>query len=190
MIHPEDRQLAADGVDQAVRDGTPLASEYRVLPPGGGLRWISALGDTIRGGGGGCRRMSGICLDVTGRKLAEETLRILQATLAAILDSTADLIWSVDKDFRLRAFNRSLFDCYLQQRHLRIVPGMLPDAEYVQLWRGFYRRALVAGPFMVDYQSYSGERLLRLSFSPLRQEDEVFGVSIFGKDITERKRAA
>ncbi|MCX6916074.1 MAG: response regulator [Verrucomicrobia bacterium] len=70
-VHPEDRKLAADRIEQAVKDRTPLASEYRVVHPDGTIRWIYALGDTVNDPDGRPRRMSGICLDITERKRAE-----------------------------------------------------------------------------------------------------------------------
>ncbi len=74
-VHPGDLQPASDRIEQAVKDGKPLASEYRVVLPTGGLRWISALGNTVSGPDGRHLRMSGICLDITERKLAEQELR-------------------------------------------------------------------------------------------------------------------
>ena len=74
-VHPEDRALAVDRFKQAVKNGTPLASEYRVVHPDGTIRWIYALGNTINGPDGQPRRMSGILLNITERKRAEEALR-------------------------------------------------------------------------------------------------------------------
>jgi two-component system sensor kinase FixL len=36
---------------------------------------------------------------------------------------------------------------------------------------------------------YTGKRTLRLNFNVLKNDDRVFGVSVFGQDITERKRS-
>jgi len=67
-IHPADR----DRVDHAVRDAVAkndeVDVEYRVLQPGGGVRWIAARGRGAKGEG---RRLTGVALDVTARKEAE-----------------------------------------------------------------------------------------------------------------------
>jgi PAS domain S-box-containing protein len=69
LLHPEDRDQARRSVDQAMSDGTPLASEYRVILPSGTVRWILHLGDTTNDRQP--PRMSGICLDITRGKTAE-----------------------------------------------------------------------------------------------------------------------
>ena len=133
--------------------------------------------------------------DITERKQAETALHESQTTLNAIIESTDDLIWSVDSvSFGLMTFNRGLRDYFFHGRGIRIERGMRPEdlfppGEYVQRWRDFYRRALEEGPFTVEYLVYTQDRTLQLSFNVLKRDGEVFGVSAFGKDITERKRA-
>ena len=53
----------------------PHQSEYRVLLPDGKERWLEALGNTTYDDAGQPKRMTGICVDITARKLAEEALR-------------------------------------------------------------------------------------------------------------------
>ena len=114
-----------------------------------------------------------------------------QANLIALIDSAEDLIWSVDIDYRLLAFNRAL------QRHFELNLGVKADAgmnpedllpsERAALWRPLYERALEEGPFRVEYSLVDG-RILELSLNPIVVDGETTGVSVFGKDITERKR--
>ena len=66
---------------------------------------------------------------------------------------------------------------------------LFPPGEYVQRWRDFYQRALQEGPFTTEYQVFTQNRTLQLSFNVLKRDGKVFGVSAFGKDLTERKRA-
>ena len=73
-LHPEDRGGAAERIERALREGTPLASEYRVADADGTVRWISALGSTVRDPDGRPIRMSGICLDISARKQAQAVL--------------------------------------------------------------------------------------------------------------------
>ena len=63
--------------------------------------------------------------DITQRKRAEEALVEAKALTEAIVESTPDMIWSVDSEgFRLTTFNHGLSDYFLQKRGLRLQVGM------------------------------------------------------------------
>jgi PAS domain S-box-containing protein len=75
VVHPEDLQPAADHIDSAIRNRKRLMNEYRIILPEGETRWINALGDVVYNPNGKALRMSGICLDITARKQAEELIK-------------------------------------------------------------------------------------------------------------------
>ncbi|NTU50124.1 MAG: PAS domain-containing protein, partial [Desulfobulbaceae bacterium] len=81
LLHSEDRQQAEQRISQAISDHLPLNSEYRIITPAGELRWIRALGDTDYDEQGLARNMTGICIDITKTKKAEEALRESQKDL-------------------------------------------------------------------------------------------------------------
>ena len=74
-LHPDDREVAASQITEALADRSSLASDYRIVLPSGEVRSISAFGNANHGPAGGPQRMSGICIDVTQRVKAEEQLR-------------------------------------------------------------------------------------------------------------------
>jgi PAS domain S-box-containing protein len=82
VVHPLDRQAAEERINSAVEEHVPLSNEYRIVRPGGEERWIWSLGNTVYDLSGRALRMSGICIDITARKRAEEALRHNQAMLA------------------------------------------------------------------------------------------------------------
>jgi PAS domain S-box-containing protein len=143
----------------------------------------------------GKRVLQATVRDLTERKQAEEAVSRAQEIQRAIFDSTSDFIWAVDaQDFRLLTFNRAFRDYSLQQRGKRLSVGqrpedLLPNADYIERWRGYFQQALASGPFTTEYLAASGKVTLLLTFNLLKQDGAVFGVSVFGKDITERKQA-
>jgi len=119
-----------------------------------------------------------------------------QTNLNSILDSTSDLIWSVDtRGFRLLGWNLALREHFRQGSDLEVAVGMSPAdlfpgrPDYIERWNQFYLRALDQGHFIVEYQVAYGSKVLELSFSLLRHEQEIIGISVFGRDITEHLRA-
>jgi PAS domain S-box-containing protein len=84
---PEDRELVERAVRRALagdQDGH-FKAEYRTvgLQDGGVLRWLSARGRVMFGLDGRPGQFSGIWLDITERKLAEQRAADIQATTAA-----------------------------------------------------------------------------------------------------------
>jgi PAS domain S-box-containing protein len=115
-----------------------------------------------------------------------------EANLTALIESTEDLIWSVDLNYRLLTFNRAFHDNVQRNFGIQSAVGMgledfLPPARAV-LWPPLYERALSEGPFRSEYSLVDG-RILELAFNRIVQDGESTGISVFGKDITERKTA-
>ncbi|MRR39001.1 PAS domain S-box protein, partial [bacterium] len=191
-IHPEDRGRVQELVRRSIEQRELLAVEYRIVHPDGSVRWIVARGRPYSDGSGLPERLMGVSSDVTQRKMTELELSESRTLLNALVDSTSDMIWSVDSEhFGLLTFNRGLYEYFLKQRGIHIETGMRPEdlfptGEFVQTWHNFYRRALDEGSFTTEYLVYAGTRTLRLNLNRLKRDDFVFGVSVFGQDITER----
>ena len=193
-VHPDDRARAHEHAEAAMRRGEDYVWEFRVVWPDGSVHHLNSHGHFVRATDGTPRRLIGINYDITARKQVERALVESQALHAAIVDSTSDLIWSVDDQrFGLLTFNRALGDYFLEARHLRIQIGYRPEdllpADYAQRWYDMYQRALREGPYTIEYVVHDQTRRLELSFNLLRREGTGFGISVFGKDITARHQA-
>jgi two-component system cell cycle sensor histidine kinase/response regulator CckA len=139
-------------------------------------------------------RIWGMTRDITGLKRAEDALAESQARMSALVESTGDMIWSVDAhDFRLLTFNTALKTFFAWTPNPEVQLGMTPEdllsPKLAAQWREFYLRALREGSFTTEYTSDLLLRTLLLSFNVLKRGEEVFGISVFAKDISDRKRA-
>jgi PAS domain S-box-containing protein len=75
LIHPEDRTFVAESVRRVLQEGGDLDYEFRVILPGGRVRWIADQGEVRRDEQGKPIYMGGVCTDVTERRMTEERLR-------------------------------------------------------------------------------------------------------------------
>jgi signal transduction histidine kinase len=67
-LHPDDLPGAEQRLTEAVQTRNPLSSEFRIVLPGGQVRWIRTHGDTLYDDAGMPSRMLGLSLDVTDLK--------------------------------------------------------------------------------------------------------------------------
>ena len=113
-----------------------------------------------------------------------------EANLAALIESTDDLIWSVDLDYRLLAFNSAIKQQINSSFGNQLAVGMhLEEAfppEWAVLWPPFYERVLREGPFLIEYSLVDGS-IVELSLNPIVVDGKTTGISVFGKDITRHK---
>ncbi len=134
-----------------------------------------------------------ISRDVTAKKEAEDAARASQAGLRAILDNTEDAIWSVDREYRLLAFNGS-FERQVAQTYgstLRVgevVMDAFPDAIRA-MWKAFYDRAFAGERFSFDFSLGEPPRYFEVSCSPIQAARTIIGACVQSREATARKRA-
>jgi diguanylate cyclase (GGDEF)-like protein/PAS domain S-box-containing protein len=113
------------------------------------------------------------------------------ANLTALIESTEDLIWSIDLNYGLLTFNSAL------RRHIEGTwgtqaavgkrPQDLLPADRARIWPPLFQRALTHGPFRTEIPFPNG-RIVEMSFNPIVVDGKATGLSMFGKDVTERNR--
>ncbi|MBV6625526.1 MAG: PAS domain-containing protein [Rivularia sp. (in: Bacteria)] len=74
FVHPQDRDLITTTVQSAIEEGGEYSIEYRVVLPNGSIRWLASQGLVFRNASGRAMRMSGIDMDITARKKAQQAL--------------------------------------------------------------------------------------------------------------------
>jgi len=82
-IHPEDRSKVEEVRSAAVREKRDFEAQYRLLLPGGLIKYLHSIGHCVVSPSGDIEYM-GAVMDITARKLAEEALHKAQAELAHV----------------------------------------------------------------------------------------------------------
>ncbi len=200
IVHPDDRLGLRAAVAAATRadDPAPFAEEYRVLDADGGIRWIFAKGRANAVQEGATRNLAsfdGTVADITGRKLAEVTLREIEAFNRSIIDSSPDCIKVLDLDGNLLSMHNGL--ALLGIDDIRPFLGK----SWIDFWAGADRAsasaavvaaaARGAGQFDGFFRTLRGEpKWWDVSISPIL---DAAGAPVrllaVSRDVTERKWA-
>jgi PAS domain S-box-containing protein len=80
-VSPEDVSGVREKVKESIAGEITYQHEFRVVHPGGAVRWLAGRGDVIRDEHGRAIRMTGVNFDVTDRHAAEEDLRLRDRAL-------------------------------------------------------------------------------------------------------------
>jgi PAS domain S-box-containing protein len=70
-IHADDRERVLASITGTLEYGLPHDVEYRIVAPDGTVRWVEGKGHVERDVDGRPIRMTGVCMNVTRRKVAE-----------------------------------------------------------------------------------------------------------------------
>jgi PAS domain S-box-containing protein len=194
-IHPDDRFPAERRIEAAVANHTALASEYRIVLPSGSIRWIHALGQATYDPSGTPLRMSGICIDITDRKHAEEALRQSREDLDRAqevgqigswrLDVRRNVLTWSDENHRIFGIPKGTplsYETFLGAVH--------PDdrADVDETWNAGLR----GEPYDIEHRIVTDGRIKWVREKAYLEVDDAgsllggFGIT---QDITDRKRA-
>lgn len=129
--------------------------------------------------------------DTTERKKGEQQLLESEANLYATINNTNLLVWSVDLDFRVIKANKPFTDYMLKHYNTKIEQGkkIIPpdnniDKYLRELWTPRYARALKGEHFKLASQH--DNRHVEFSISPIIDNTQIIGISVFAEDISKR----
>ena len=77
LIHPDDHQSYNEMIRPALREGRNFDSEFRVVLPDGGVRWLHALGRPVVAADGATSMVRGTLRDITEQRETDEHIRHL-----------------------------------------------------------------------------------------------------------------
>jgi len=111
LVHPDDRTHHREVCDRAIREGTDLFAEYRIVAADA-VHWVQSLGRVTYDAAGRPCGMLGVNIEISERKLLEdkllqthvqaERLRILKATMRTVQDIVSNALMSL-YEFRSEA---------------------------------------------------------------------------------------
>lgn len=101
-VHPDDRDRAAQSIEQLLSGSQSISAEYRILRPDGSVRWIWNRGFAVYDDQGKVNYYGGIAEDITERKLAEQKI----SEQAALLDIATDAILVRDFQSQILFWNQ------------------------------------------------------------------------------------
>ena len=197
IVHPDDRAKAEQTVTDAARAGGDLNVEFRVCDRGGAHRWLLARGQPSRDKAGRAIRYTGIVLDITRRKQAEEALREREEILRRFTNVAPVAIAMFDREMRYLAASQRYRDDYrlgaqqlLGRSHYEIFPEIgerggrfIADASRERPNGGPPTRGTV--------RAFGRRQWVRWEIQPWRQADgQVGGIVLFSEDITGQRRSA
>ncbi|WDT81601.1 MAG: PAS domain S-box protein [Candidatus Manganitrophus sp.] len=197
-IHPDDLNRVLNRVQQTIQEKkTDYGVEYRIIKPNGETAWVEARGRVFYDPNGGAERFVGLCMDVTARKQAEETLQNEFAFRRAIEEAIPDGIAVADPNGRQTYVNRAFCEM-VGWSETELVGAMPPYVYWPPEEREAIREAfqktiqgeVPSGGFELRFCRRDGERFnILVTPVPLRDSHGTLtGWLASMVDITERKR--
>lgn len=142
-------------------------------------------------------RILGIARDIT--ELVEEKSKNKrdQLKVQSILNSSSDLIWSLDSEYNLVTANNSFLSLIKKSVGWSIKPGdallsdKLYNPEILAFWEKHYKDAFSGKKVIVETQLESTKdfptKYYETKITPIQSNGEIKGLACFSRDITENK---
>ena len=205
-LHEDDRQQVLDHLSHVVScaDDNDWNETFRIVRPDGTIRWMHGIGRAERDVDGRLTRIGGICLDVTERRRAEETLQARRdeehdRELRLLLETATQGIVSVDAHGVIVMANRALETMYgwapgelIGQSIEQLLPISIRDMQ-AHHSSGYFAtprsHPMEAGPDLVGKRKDGSTFPIEISLNHIATVGGGRAIA-FVTDITERRRAA
>lgn len=167
--------------------------ERRYIHKNGTIVWVNLNISLVKDAGNSPLFFVAQIEDVTDEKKAAEKLILNEANLNATINNTELMIWSVDRDFKLLMFNNQFANYISEHYGLILQNGSRIFAnvntplgeEMTERWTALYDRALAGERITLEETRFGID--FQYSLSPIIENNQVIGVSIFADNVTERK---
>jgi PAS domain S-box-containing protein len=194
-IHPEDRALVQERIDQAYPDGQSFHVECRLLLPDDSIKHVRIVAHSSKTDSG-IIEFIGAVMDVTERKTAEEKIRGQEMEFHQILDFSPQLVGVYGASLERLYANRMVLDYHgIRLDEWRQMPrGYMTHPDDSGRVRACWRQALASGTaYEVEarMRRHDGSyRWFLARYNPVRDDKgQVTRWYVAATDIDERKRA-
>jgi len=135
--------------------------------------------------------------DITHRKEMEMKAFADQQNLLSIINTTSDLIWSVDKDLNILVANQAFWDRITSQYQKtreemgNVISEEVYGAQTVEYWKAIYERGYKGIPFTIveTTDTPAGISFSEITLNPMHDlQNNVVGISCFSRDITKTRQ--
>ncbi len=195
-LHPDDHAEAIEAYHAAVRGDKEFHPEFRIIRPGGEVRYVEAHAVVLREDSGKPVRMIGANMDVTGRRIAEQLRQASEERFRILVENVNDIIYSVTPDGMFTYVSPNWQELMGEPAEVAVGRHF---AEYVLpedagICADFLQKVLDTGKKQssIDYRVTRADGLVRWhtsTGSPLTDDDgKVIGYVGVARDVTEQKR--
>jgi PAS domain S-box-containing protein len=195
-VHPEDKERVFALVDHPDNQDR-VTFDYRFLRKDGSYCWLRSERMLRRDADGNPLEIVGSWIDITERKVAEETLRLSEARYHSLYESMMDPYVQVDLNGRIELFNQSY------QTMLGYEPEELRNLTYMDLtperWQAFEAGITESQIWTRGYSDIYEKEYIRKDGSVFPVElrsalmrdnaGKPFKMWAIVRDISERKKA-
>ncbi len=195
-LHPDDREAVLAHTAASERDGVPFELEYRYLAKDGSVVWVRDSAVMIdRTPDGRPWRFQGVMMDVTDRKLVEESLAETSERLNAIVDGSPLAIVTMDLQGVVKTWNPAaerVFGWTADEAVGRFVPqvGIDRRPEFERLRDRVLSSGGVIHQTIVRWRKDGVPIDVALSTGPLHDRfGRVIGLIAVLADVTETREA-
>ncbi|MFN8257642.1 MAG: PAS domain S-box protein [Bacteroidales bacterium] len=178
---------------EVIKSGKSKTDEELVTYYTGEKVWLETIKTPFVGIDGNINGIIGVSRNINARKESELALQQSQANLLAIVENTNDNIWAVDALYKILFANKQFTEAFKLTYGTDLLKGSnILDALPLPLkaiWKERYNRALANERFMFEEQFEIAGTVIyfEISMNPIVAENKVIGVSVFSRNITDRK---
>jgi PAS domain S-box-containing protein len=188
-LHPDDRERSEQELRDALADRKPFETEFRIVHPGGEVRFLRAVARITRDADGGAVRMFGVNFDVTELRRADERFR-----LAIDAAPTGMLLMNRSGAIELaNAQIEKLFGYTRSELLGRQIETLIPERfrhRHPEFRKGFFgeprARSMGAGRDLYGLRKDGSEVPIEIGLNPLNTSDGEFVLSSI-VDLSQRR---